>query len=56
MLDAPKQWEMSEQIYEFFRVSRPTQPIYEFQSSYLPVTGHSAGELSEMVQYLYIYW
>ena len=49
--NASKPSGMPHQMYEFFRVSRPTQPMYELQSSYWPVTGHSAGELIEMVQY-----
>jgi hypothetical protein len=36
----------------FFLVSRPGRQIYENPSSNLQVTGHSRGELSEIVQYL----
>ncbi|KAJ6491191.1 hypothetical protein C8R45DRAFT_929023 [Mycena sanguinolenta] len=32
--NASKPWENPHQMYEFFRVSRLTQPIYEFPSSY----------------------
>ena len=38
----------------FFSVSQPARRIYENQSSNLRVTGHSQGELSEIVQYYFM--